>query len=166
MADEASNQRHKRCHADESADQLATSPCQEVRTRNRPGQDQRMSSKKLAEVVKTLVETLNKRKRQRLNKVGSSRPAEWYKAMAKELNAKPYDPDATDKSDIEQWLQSGSSILVLKSTPSRRSHCRALLCLRHKLTGIINIESDYRFNLKDLTGTRAGDLTHHLRKSH
>ncbi|KFY23033.1 hypothetical protein V493_06147 [Pseudogymnoascus sp. VKM F-4281 (FW-2241)] len=32
MADEASDQRHKRCLADESADQLATSRCQEVRT--------------------------------------------------------------------------------------------------------------------------------------
>ncbi len=165
MADEASNQRHKRCLADESADQSATW-CQEVRTRNRPERDQRMSPKKVAEIVETLVEALNNRKRQKLNKVGSSRSPEWYKAMAKELNAKPSDPVATDKSDIEQELRSGSSILVLESTPSRRSHCRALLCLRHKLTGIINIESDYRFNLKDLTGTRAGDLTHHLRKSH
>jgi hypothetical protein len=125
-----------------------------------------MSPKKVAEVVETLVETLNKRKRQRLNKVGISRPAGWYKALADEWDAKPSDPVATDKSDIERELRSGSSILVLESTPSRRSHCRALLCLRHKLTGIINIESDYRFNLKDLTGRRAGDLSHHLRKSH
>jgi hypothetical protein len=58
MADEASNQRHKRCLADESADQLASS------------RDQGMSPK-LAEVVETLVEALNKRKRQRLNKAGS-----------------------------------------------------------------------------------------------
>ncbi|KFZ00165.1 hypothetical protein V500_01153 [Pseudogymnoascus sp. VKM F-4518 (FW-2643)] len=156
MADEASNQRRKRCLADESADQSPTSWCQEVHTRNRPERDQRMSPKKVAEIVETLVEALNKRKRQ------SSRSPEWYKAMAKELNAKPSDPVATDKSDIEQELRSGSSILVLESTPSRRSHCRALLCLRHKLTGIINIESDYRFNLKDLTGRRAGDLSHHL----
>ncbi|KFY48589.1 hypothetical protein V495_01207 [Pseudogymnoascus sp. VKM F-4514 (FW-929)] len=106
MANEASNQRRKRCLADESADQSATSLCQE--------------------------------------------------------DAKPSDPVATDKSDVEQELRSGSSILVLESTPSRRSHCRALLCLRHKLTGIINIETDYRFNLKDLTGRRAGDLSHHL----
>lgn len=118
-----------------------------------------MSPKKVAEIVETLVEALNRRKRQRLNKVGS------YKAMAKELNAKPSDLVATDKSDIKQDLRSGSSILVLESTPSRRSHCRALLCLRQKLTSIINIESDYRFNLKDLTGIRASDLTHHLRKS-
>jgi hypothetical protein len=123
-------------------------------------------SEEVAEIVETLVEALNKRKRQRLNKVGSSRSPEWYKAMAKELIAKPSDPVATDKSDIEQELRSGSSILVLKSIPSRRSHCRALLCHRHKLTGIINIESDYRFNLKDLTGRRAGDLSHDLRKSH
>ncbi|KFZ19985.1 hypothetical protein V501_00365 [Pseudogymnoascus sp. VKM F-4519 (FW-2642)] len=157
MADEASNQRLKRCLADESADQSPTSWCQGVRTRNRPERDQRMSPKKVAEIVETLVEALNKRKRQ------SSRSPEWYKAMAKELNAKPSDPVATDKSDIEQKLRSGSSILVLESTPSRRSHCRALLCLRQKLTGIINIESDYQFNLKDLTGTRAGDSTHHLR---
>ncbi|KFX89068.1 hypothetical protein O988_08769, partial [Pseudogymnoascus sp. VKM F-3808] len=133
MANEASNQRHKRCLADESADQSPTSWCQEVRTRNRPERDQRMSPKKVAEIVETLVEALNRRKRQRLNKVGSSRSSEWYKAMAKELNAKPSDPVATDKSDIEQKLRSGSSILF-----------------------------DYRFNLKDLTGIRAGDLTHHL----
>ena len=75
-------------------------------------------------------------------------------------------PDVTDKSDIEQELRSESSILVLESTPSRRSHCRALLCFRQKLSGVINIESDYCFNLKDLTGRRAGDLSHHLRKPH
>ncbi|KFY18801.1 hypothetical protein V491_04698, partial [Pseudogymnoascus sp. VKM F-3775] len=80
MADEASNQRRKRCLADESADQSPTSLCQEVRTRNRPERDQRMSPKKVAEIVETLVEALNKRKRQRLNKVGSSRSPEWYKA--------------------------------------------------------------------------------------
>ncbi|KFX96303.1 hypothetical protein O988_05384 [Pseudogymnoascus sp. VKM F-3808] len=162
MADEASNQRRKRCLADESADQSPTSWCQEVRTRNRPEGDHRMSPKKVAAIVETLVEALNKRKRQKLNKVGISRPAGWYKALADEWDAKPSDPMATDKSDIEQELRSGSSILVLEHTPSRRSHCRALLCLRHKLTGIINIESDYRFNLKDLTGRRAGDSSHHL----
>ncbi|KFY02909.1 hypothetical protein V490_00367 [Pseudogymnoascus sp. VKM F-3557] len=151
----------ERCLADESADQSPTSWCREVRTRNRPERDQRMSPKKVAEIVETLVEALNKRKRQRLIKVGSSRPAGWYKALADEWDAKPSDPVATDKSDIEQELRSGSSILVLESTPSRRSHCRALLCLRHQLTGIINIESDYRFNLKDLTGRWAGDLSHH-----
>jgi len=83
MADEASNQRRKRCLADESADQSPTSWCQEVRTRNRPEGDHRMSPKKVAEIVETLVEALNRRKRQRLNKVGSSRSLEWYKAMAK-----------------------------------------------------------------------------------
>ncbi|KFY83177.1 hypothetical protein V498_08252 [Pseudogymnoascus sp. VKM F-4517 (FW-2822)] len=72
MADEASNQRRKRYHADESADQLASSRCQEVRTRNRWERDQGMSPK-LAEVVETLVEALNKRKRQRLNKVSLRR---------------------------------------------------------------------------------------------
>ena len=41
-------------------------------------------SPKLAEVVETLVEALNKRNRQRLNKVGSSKSAEWYKALADE----------------------------------------------------------------------------------
>ena len=89
MADESSNQRHKRCHADESADQLASS------------RDQGMSPK-LAEVVETLVEALNKRKRQRLNKAGSSKPPGWYAALAEEIDAKPSDPFATVKSDIEQ----------------------------------------------------------------
>jgi hypothetical protein len=37
------------------------------------GEDQRMSPKKVAEIVETMVEALNKRKRQRLNKVGRSR---------------------------------------------------------------------------------------------
>ena len=54
-----------------------------MRTRNRQERDQRMSPK-LAEVVETLVEALNKRNRQRLNKVGSSKSAEWYKALADE----------------------------------------------------------------------------------
>ncbi|KFZ20002.1 hypothetical protein V501_00351, partial [Pseudogymnoascus sp. VKM F-4519 (FW-2642)] len=31
--------------------------------------------------------------------------AEWYKALADELNAKPSDPAATDKSNIEQELR-------------------------------------------------------------
>jgi hypothetical protein len=124
MADEASDQRHKRHHADDFADQLVSSSCQEVRTRNRQKRDRSMSPKS-AEVYQTLVEALNTRKRQRRNKGGSSKSAEWYKAMADELNAKPSDPVATDKSDIEQELLSGSSILVLESTPSRRSHCWA-----------------------------------------
>jgi hypothetical protein len=47
MAVEASNQRHERCHAD---DQLASTRDQGI-------------SPKLAEVVETLVEALNKRKR-------------------------------------------------------------------------------------------------------
>jgi hypothetical protein len=57
------------------------------------------------------------------------------------IQCEAFDPVATDKSDVENELQSGSSILVLESTPSRRSH-RALFCLRHKLNGIVNIESE------------------------
>jgi hypothetical protein len=145
---------------------LVSSSCQEVRrTRNRQGRDRSLSPK-TAEVCKILIEALNTRKRQKRNQGGSSKPAGWYAALIKEIDAKPFDPVATDKSDIKQELWSESSILVLESTPSRRSHCWALLCLRRKLNGIINIESDYRFNLKDLTGRRAGDLSHHLRKSH
>jgi hypothetical protein len=165
MADEASDQHHKRHCADKSADQSVSSSCQEVRTRKRQERDRSLSPKS-AEIYEALVGEMNSRKGQKRNRGGSPKSAEWYKAMEEELNAKPSDPVATDKSDIEQELRSGSSILVLESTPSRRSHCRALLCLRHKLTGIINIESDYRFNLKDLTGRRSGDLSHHLRKSH
>jgi hypothetical protein len=55
-----------------------------------------MRRKKLAEVVETLVEALNKRKRQRLNKVGSSRPAGWYKALVDEWDAKPSDFKPSD----------------------------------------------------------------------
>jgi hypothetical protein len=91
---------------------------------------------------------------------------EFYKALEEELNEKPFNPVATDKSDIEEELRSGSSVLVLESTPSRRSHCRALVCLREELTGILNIKSDYRLNLKDLTGKRPGDISYYLRKSH
>ncbi|KFY29138.1 hypothetical protein V493_02527 [Pseudogymnoascus sp. VKM F-4281 (FW-2241)] len=105
MADEPSNQRYKRCLANESAYQSATSRCQEVHRENRLERDQRMSPKKVAEVVETLVEALNKRKRQRLNKVGTSRPAGWLKALADEWDAKPSDPVATDKSDIERELR-------------------------------------------------------------
>jgi hypothetical protein len=53
--------------------------------------------------------------------------------------------------------------MVQESTPSRCSHYRALVYLRHKSAGIINIESDYCFNLQDLTGRRSGDLPHYLR---
>ncbi|KFY32354.1 hypothetical protein V493_00281 [Pseudogymnoascus sp. VKM F-4281 (FW-2241)] len=73
-----------------------------------------------------------------LEEVSRVRSLRGYAALAKEIDAKPSDPVATDKSDFEQELRSGSSIL--------------------KLGGVNNIESDYRFNLNDLTGTRAGDL--------
>lgn len=132
------DQQHKRHRKENSAEKAASSSYQEANTK----------------------------KRQKHNGEGGPKSAEFYKALEEELNAKSFDPVTTDKSGIEEELQSGSSILVLESTPSRRSHCRALLCIRHKLTGIINIESDYRFNLKDLTGKRSGDLSHYLRKSH
>jgi hypothetical protein len=78
-----------------------------------------MSLKKVAEIVKTLVEALNKRKRQRLNKVRSLRSLEWSKAMVKELTTKPSNLVSMDKSNIKQELWLGSSILVLESTLSR-----------------------------------------------
>jgi hypothetical protein len=116
LADQATNQQHKRHRNENSAEETASS---------------------------------NTRKKQKHE--GSPKSVEFYKALEEELNVKSFDPVAMDKTDIKGELRSGSSILVLESTPSRRSHCRALLCLEHKLTGIINIELDYRFNLKDLT---------------
>jgi hypothetical protein len=138
MADQAPDQQHRRHWKKNSAEEAASSSYQEANTR----------------------------KRQKHNGECGPKSAEFYKALEEELNAKSFNLVATDKSDIEEELQLGSSILVLESTPSRRSHCRALLCLRHKLTGIINFESDYRFNLKDLISKRSGNLSHYLRKSH
>ena len=104
--------------------------------------------------------------RQKRNGGRGPKPAEFYIALEEELNKRPFNPVAVDKSDIEEELQSGSSILVLESTPNKRSHCQALLCLKRELTGIPHIEPDFRLNLKDLAGKQSGDLSYHLRKSH
>ncbi|KFY65585.1 hypothetical protein V496_02459 [Pseudogymnoascus sp. VKM F-4515 (FW-2607)] len=77
-------------------------------------------SEEVAEIVETLVEALNKRKRQRLNKVGSSRSPEWYKAIAKELIAKPSNLVAIDKSDIEQELRLYATIVERGACVSSR----------------------------------------------
>jgi hypothetical protein len=138
VANQAGDQQRKRRQKDTSTDESAGSRCQEANTR----------------------------KRQKLNGGRGPKPMEFYKALEEELNEKPFDPVAIDKSDIEEELRSGSSVLVLESTRSRRSHCRALVCLRKELTGILNIKSDYRLNLKDLTGKRSGDISYYLRKSH
>lgn len=97
---------------------------------------------------------------------GVSSFAESHQRMKEELGVKPFDPVATDKVNIEEELRSGSSVLILERTQDGGGYCRARFCLRQKLIGIISIESDYRFNVKDLTGKRSVDLTHYLRKSH
>lgn len=89
---------------------------------------------KSPEVHATLMETVSRRTKQKRNQGGSPKSMEWYRPMRAELNAKPFDPIATDQGDVENELQSGLSILVLESTPNRRSHCRTLFCLRYKLT--------------------------------
>jgi hypothetical protein len=96
LANQATNQQHKRHRKENSAEEAASS---------------------------------NTRKRQKHE--GGPKSAEFYEALEEELNAKSFDPVATDKTDIEGELRSGSSILVLESTPSKRSRCRALLCLRY-----------------------------------
>jgi hypothetical protein len=78
--------------------------------------------------------------------------AELYFDLEEEQDETLSDPVAVDKSDIEEQLRSGSSILVIERTPSNRSHCRALLYLNREVTGIPNIESDYRLDLMVLTG--------------
>ena len=124
MAEEAGCRHRKR----QSTDQSISSWCQEVCTRKRQERDRGWSPKSL-EVYATLIEAVNRRKKQKRNQGRSPKSTEWYRAMRVELNAKPFDPLTTDQSDVENELQSGSSILVLESTLSRHSHCRALFCL-------------------------------------
>jgi hypothetical protein len=52
----------------------------------------------------------------------------------------------------------GSKVAAIGHFGSKLTAIGHCLCLRHKLTGIINIESGNRFNLQDLTGKRSGDL--------
>lgn len=109
-------------------------------------------------------EDANTRRKPKLKDGRGPKSPEFYEALIKELNEKTFDKAAIDKNHIAEELRSGSSVLVLERTPSRRSTCRALLCLRQELTGAKNIESDYRLNLLDLTGKRSGDTSYHLRK--
>ena len=60
-----------------------------------------------------------------------------------------------DRTNFEEQLRSKSSAFYLERCPSqKRSHCRAQFCLPSMLSGQPNIESNYRFNLRDLTNTR------------
>lgn len=70
-----------------------------------------------------------------------------------------------DKKDIENQLQSNSSVLILESSSTWRAHCRALFCIPRGLRKRPNIESDFRFNLLDLTGMRTGNVSYYTRKS-
>lgn len=90
MADQAADQQRKRCQRDKSADEPAGSSCQEANTG----------------------------KRQKLNGGGGASPPEFYIALREELNKRPFDPVASDKSDIQEELRSGSSVMVLESTPA------------------------------------------------
>jgi hypothetical protein len=76
------------------------------------------------------------------------------------------DPDlvALDRKDIERQPQSGASILVLEFTTSWKSHCRARFCIPRERWEKPNIESEYRINLKDLTGERSGPISYYRRK--
>lgn len=59
----------------------------------------------------------------------------------------PIERAFSDKKIIEERLASGTFVLV----SSKSSHCRAWNCLPRVLSGRPNIESDFRFNLKDLS---------------
>lgn len=59
-----------------------------------------------------------------------------------------------DRKHIEKLLASGTFTIVLQAVPSQNSHCRAWNCPPRKLSGRPNIRSDFRFNLKDLSGRR------------
>lgn len=69
-----------------------------------------------------------------------------------------------DRQNIKQQLSSGSSTLVLETSASNRSHCRASFCIPQQLRGLPNIESRYRFNLMDRTGQRTGDMAWYPRE--
>jgi hypothetical protein len=63
-----------------------------------------------------------------------------------------------EREHIEEKLASGTFVIVLQTVPSRNSHCRAWNCLPRELSGRPNICSDFRFNLRDLSGRRYGKL--------
>jgi hypothetical protein len=63
-----------------------------------------------------------------------------------------------ERENIEEKLASGTFVIVLQTVPSRNSHCRAWNCLPRELSGRPNICSDFRFNLRDLSGRRYGKL--------
>jgi hypothetical protein len=91
---------------------------------------------------------------------------EWQIMKAEiEERMKHYDPVVEDRTEIEKQLQSGASVLVLEVPKSTRSQCKARFCLLAELEGSKNIESCFRFNLKDSTGQRTGERNYWKRKS-
>jgi hypothetical protein len=66
-----------------------------------------------------------------------------------------------DKKHIEKLLASGTSGIILQTVRSKNSHCRAWNCPSRIITGMPNIRSDFRFNLKDLSGRHAVDQAIH-----
>ncbi|KAE8553417.1 hypothetical protein EYB25_004799 [Talaromyces marneffei] len=57
-----------------------------------------------------------------------------------------------DKKHIEKLLASGTFVIILQTVRSKNSHCRAWNCPPRIITCMPNIRSDFRFNLKDLSG--------------
>lgn len=88
MANQAADQQCKRRQRNKSADKPVSSSCQEANTE----------------------------KRQKLNGEGGASPSKFYIALREELNKRPFNSVAFDKSDIQEELQSRSSVLMLKST--------------------------------------------------
>ncbi|KAH8749426.1 hypothetical protein BGZ57DRAFT_710906, partial [Hyaloscypha finlandica] len=54
--------------------------------------------------------------------------------------------------------------LVLEFTKSWKSHCRARFCIPRERWEKPNVESEYRLNLKNLTGERSGPISYYRRK--
>lgn len=63
----------------------------------------------------------------------------------------PIERAFSDKKTIEERLASGTFVIMLQAVSSKSSHCRAWDCLQKLLSGTPNIESDFRFDLKDLS---------------
>lgn len=105
-------------------------------------------------------EQYRKEENERWEKTKARLDEEWKRC---EEEMKHYDPVVTDRTEIQQQLESSTSVFILEYSKSSRAKCKAKFCLPRELWGS-KIESRYRLNLKDTTGERTGELPHWKRK--
>ena len=86
-------------------------------------------------------------------------PADSSDSEFERLLDNPIEQAFFDKRTIEKELASGTFVIILQTTPSKNSHCRAWNCPPETLSGRPNIRSAFRFNLKDLSGRHYGEFS-------